>query len=76
MFGLCACLVLDIKDSIPNVANLTWFVRRRNVKCGSINHGAGGEPVRCDQDEGGPSDDWSLDEYNQTTLSAHKLCQL
>ena len=44
-----------------------WCARWRGVQCGRINHGAGGEPDRCDRDERGPSEDRSLEEYCQTT---------
>ena len=73
MFCLCAFLILDRKVFTPNVANITWFVRRRNVKFGTINCGAGGEPVRCDRDEGGPSYDRSLEDYNQTTSQCPQI---
>ena len=44
-------------------------VRRRCIKCGTINlsSGAGGGPVQCNGHEGGVSDDRSLEEYGQTS---------
>ena len=69
LFCLSFFCVLVFKEFPQNILLTLLDVRRRCIKCGTINlsHGAGGGPVQCNGHEGGVSDDRSLEEYGQTS---------